>query len=57
METVFLILALIGLVILVVGGVLYFIQRPPHPNSIVLMVVGAVVYAIAQIVLVFDALF
>jgi drug/metabolite transporter (DMT)-like permease len=57
MTTVFLVVALLGVILVAVGGVLYLFQRPATPTAIMLMVIGAVVYAVAQIFIIFDALF
>jgi hypothetical protein len=46
--------ALIGLVILIVGGVLHLLNKP---NSAVIMVIGALIYAVIQVIILFDVLF
>lgn len=45
--------ALLGLLILIVGAVIWFVGRP---RSAAVMVVGAVVYAVAQVIVLVDAL-
>lgn len=57
MGLVFTVIALIGLIIFAVGAVLYLIIRPTNPVNVLLMVVGGLMYAIAQVVLLLDALF
>lgn len=57
MTLVFTIVALIGLVIFAVGAVLWLIIKPVNPVNIIMMVVGGLVFAIAEIVLLFDVIF
>jgi hypothetical protein len=49
--------ALVGLVIFVVGAILYLVNRPVNPGTPLIMVIGGLIYAVAQIVLLFDAIF
>lgn len=46
-------LALLGLLIFIVGAVIWFVGRP---RSATLMVVGGMVYAVAQVIVLVDAL-
>lgn len=46
------IVAIIGLLILIVGGILHLFTRP---YAATLMVIGALVYAVAEVILLFDA--
>jgi hypothetical protein len=56
MITVFAVVALIGLILFAVGAVLFIFVNPPKPVATILMVVGALVYAVAQIFLISDSL-
>jgi len=47
------ILAIIGLLIFIVGAVLHLFTRP---YSAIIMVIGGLVYAVAQVILLFDVL-
>jgi hypothetical protein len=46
--------ALIGLVIFIVGAVLHLLNKP---NSVVVMLIGALIYAVIQVIVLFDVLF
>jgi len=52
--TIFLaVLAIIGLIIFIVGGILHLLAKP---HNVVLMVVGGLIYAVAQTIMLFDIL-
>lgn len=53
MGTVFTIAAIIGLLIFIIGAIIWLVGRP---RSAVVMVIGALVYAIAHILLLVDVL-
>ena len=53
MGTVFTVVAILGLILVVVGATVWFVGRP---KSAVILVIGAVVYAVAQLLLLFDSL-
>lgn len=53
MRTVLAIVALIGLLIFVVGAVIWFVGRP---RTATVMVIGGLVYVVAQVFLLVDAL-
>jgi hypothetical protein len=46
------ILAIIGLLIFIVGAVLHLFTRP---YSVIIMVIGGLVFAVAEVILLFDA--
>lgn len=46
--------ALVGLIIFIVGAVLHLFNKP---YDVILMVIGGLIYAIIQVVVLFDALF
>jgi hypothetical protein len=46
------IVAIIGLLIFIVGAVLHLFTKPP---AVTLMVVGGLIYAVAQVIMLFDA--
>ena len=48
------VVALLGLLIFVVGGILFLLNKAPGTT---LMVVGGIIYAIAQVIVLFDSLF
>lgn len=53
--TIFLIVvAIIGLIIFLVGGVLHLISKP---YDAMLMVIGGMLFAVAQVIMLFDVLF
>jgi hypothetical protein len=51
------VIALIGLIIFAVGGILYLTTNPAHPRSSLIMVIGGLVFAIAEIILLLIGLF
>ena len=52
--TIFLaVLAIIGLIIFIVGGILHLLNKP---YDVILMVVGGLIYAVAQVIMLFDVL-
>jgi hypothetical protein len=51
MTLVLSIAALIGLIIFAVGAILHLFTNPPQPRNTLLMVVGGLVFAVAQIIL------
>ena len=57
MTLAFTIIALVGLIIFVVGAALFLFTKPAHPTHTLLMVIGALIYAIAQAVLLIDVVF
>lgn len=46
--------ALVGLVIFIVGAILHLLNKP---YDTILMVIGALIYAVVQVIILFDALF
>lgn len=48
------VIALLGLLVFVVGGILFLLSKAP---GVTLMVVGGLVFSVAQIVMLFDAVF
>jgi uncharacterized membrane protein YhfC len=57
MTLVFTIIALIGLIIFAIGAVLWLLIKPTNPVNVMMMVIGGLVFAVAEIVLLFDAVF
>jgi hypothetical protein len=57
MTLVFTVIALVGLIIFAVGAILYLFMKPTQPLHTLLMVVGGLVFAIAEAVLLLDVLF
>lgn len=51
MNTVLVIFALVGLLIFAVGAVIYLIARPANPSSPIIMVIGGLIFAVAQAIL------
>jgi uncharacterized membrane protein YhfC len=51
------IVALLGLLIFVVGAAIFLFRRPTEPSSTFLMVIGALVFAVSQVVILFDSIF
>jgi len=50
--TIFLaVVAIIGLLLFIVGGILHLINKP---YDVILMVVGGLLYAVAQVIMLFD---
>jgi hypothetical protein len=50
MEIFLAVVALIGLFIFAVGALLWLIVKPVNPVNVILMVVGGLVFAVAQII-------
>jgi len=57
MGVVLSVVALIGLIIFIVGALMWLIVKPSQPNSVILMVVGGVVFAVAHAIILLIALF
>lgn len=57
MALVMSVLALIGLVLFAVGAILWLVVRPANPIHTMLMVIGGLIYAVAQIVLLLTTIF
>lgn len=57
MTVVFTVAAVIGLLLVAVGAVLYLFVKPANPVHAMLMVIGALIFAIAEEVLLLDVLF
>jgi hypothetical protein len=57
MTLVLTVVALLGLILVAVGAVLWLFIKPANPVHVTLMVVGALVFSIAQAILLFDAIF
>lgn len=56
MTVVFIVVAVIGLLLVAIGALLYLFQKPVQPISTLLMVLGALVFAIGEEVLLIDLL-
>jgi len=57
MTLVFTVIALVGLIIFAVGAILYLFMKPTQPLHTLLIVVGGLIFAIAEAVLLLDVLF
>lgn len=57
MSLVLTIIALLGLILFVVGGVLWLAAPARRPTAVTLGLAGLLVWAVATIILTFDALF
>lgn len=57
MTLVFTVVALIGLIIVAVGAILWLFIKPANPLHVTLMVIGALIFAIAQSILLIDLIF
>lgn len=57
MTLVFSIIALIGLIIFAVGAALHLFAKPANPSYATIMIIGGLVFAIGEIVLLFDVVF
>lgn len=53
MTLVFSIIAIIGLLIFIVGAALHLFTRP---NAAIIMVIGGLVFAVAEVILLFDVI-
>lgn len=56
MTTFLAVAAVIGLIVFAIGAVLFLVIRPALPIHPILMVVGGLIFAIAEVILRIDAL-
>lgn len=56
MTTFLVAVAIIGLAIFAVGAILYLVDRPSKPVYPLLMVIGGLLFAVAEIIVRIDAL-
>jgi hypothetical protein len=57
MALVMSVIALLGLILFAVGAILWLVVKPANPVHTMLMVIGGLIFAVAQIILLFDVIF